>query len=197
MNQFTDRQIEIMEAATARIDMHGIQNLTIKNLAADLGVSEPALYRHFDGKNEILLGVLRYFKDRMELRLQELLQASYNSDAEQLRAIFMSQLTTFTARPAIVSVMFAESIFQFDDRLNAAVLDIMTIVRSYVEKNIKHGQKTGEYSSFLGAEAMTTIITGAMRMAVLTWKLSGRKSNLIRNGTVVLDGIITMISHNH
>lgn len=197
MKQFTNRQIEIMEAATARIDMHGIQNLTIKNLAADLGVSEPALYRHFDGKNEILLGVLRYFIDRMELRLQELLQASYNCDAEQLRAIFMSQLTTFTARPAIVSFMFAESIFQFDDRLNAAVLDIMTIVRSYVEKNIKHGQQTGEYSSFLGAEAITTIITGAMRMAVLTWKLSGRKSNLIRNGTVVLDGIITMISHNH
>ena len=33
---FTERQIEIMEAATLRIDQFGIQELTIKNLAADL-----------------------------------------------------------------------------------------------------------------------------------------------------------------
>jgi TetR/AcrR family fatty acid metabolism transcriptional regulator len=33
---FTERQIEIMEAATLRIDKFGIQELTIKNLATDL-----------------------------------------------------------------------------------------------------------------------------------------------------------------
>ena len=47
---FSDRQIEIMEAATQRIDHYGIQELTIKNLASDIGVSEAALYRHFKSK---------------------------------------------------------------------------------------------------------------------------------------------------
>ena len=55
MKQFTGRQIEIMEAATDRISKYGIQNLTIKTLATDIGLSEPALYRHFSSKNEILL----------------------------------------------------------------------------------------------------------------------------------------------
>jgi|GEM_PF-4851401 len=45
MDRFTDRQIENMEAATAIIDKSGIQNMTIKNLATDIGLSEPALYR--------------------------------------------------------------------------------------------------------------------------------------------------------
>jgi TetR/AcrR family fatty acid metabolism transcriptional regulator len=58
---FTHRQIEIMDAATLRIDQYGIQELTIKNLAADLNLSEAALYRHFKSKNEILLGLLSYF----------------------------------------------------------------------------------------------------------------------------------------
>ena len=44
-----------MEAATNRISKYGIQNLTIKTLAEDMGLSEPALYRHFKVKNEILL----------------------------------------------------------------------------------------------------------------------------------------------
>ena len=66
MQQFTDRQIEIMEAATNRISKYGIQNLTIKTLAEDIGLSEPALYRHFKSKNEILLCLLEYFKTEMK-----------------------------------------------------------------------------------------------------------------------------------
>jgi AcrR family transcriptional regulator len=65
MQEFTDRQIEIMEAATNRISKYGIQNLTIKTLAEDIGLSEPALYRHFKSKNEILL-VCSIFHNRNE-----------------------------------------------------------------------------------------------------------------------------------
>jgi TetR/AcrR family fatty acid metabolism transcriptional regulator len=66
MQEFTDRQIEIMEAATNRISKYGIQNLTIKTLAEDIGLSEPALYRHFKSKNEILLSLLEYFQNGNE-----------------------------------------------------------------------------------------------------------------------------------
>jgi hypothetical protein len=32
-----------------------------------------------------------------------------------------------------------------------------------------------------------------MRMTVLKWKLSGHKSNLVKDGKTVLDGILKMI----
>ncbi|MCB0409114.1 MAG: helix-turn-helix transcriptional regulator, partial [Flavobacteriales bacterium] len=44
---YSDRQIEIIVAATKLISEKGIQNLTTKNLAAEMSFSEPALYRHF------------------------------------------------------------------------------------------------------------------------------------------------------
>ena len=72
-NSFTERQIEIMQAATQRIDKYGIQDLTIKNLAADLQLSEAALYRHFKSKNDILMGLLNYFFQEMELRLSAII----------------------------------------------------------------------------------------------------------------------------
>ena len=192
MQEFTDRQIEIMEAATNRISKYGIQNLTIKMLAEDIGLSEPALYRHFKSKNEILLSVLEYFKMEMKSRIQSIHFKEDDSYAERLRLIFNSQLQTFTDKPAIVSVIFAESIFHFDENLSNKVAEIMDLMQNYVLENVKNGQENGQYSKVIGASTLTTIIIGGMRMTVLKWKLSGHKSNLMKDGKSVLNGILKM-----
>lgn len=197
MQEFTDRQIEIMEAATNRISKYGIQNLTIKTLAEDIGLSEPALYRHFKSKNEILLSVLEYFKMEMKSRIQSIQFKEDDRYAERLRLIFNSQLQTFTAKPAIVSVIFAESIFHFDENLSNKVAEIMDLMQNYVLENVKNGQENGQCSKVIGASTLTTIIIGGMRMTVLKWKLSGHKSNLMKDGKSVLNGILKMTENKN
>lgn len=189
--QLSPRQIEIIEAAAVRIDEYGIQNLTTKALAQDVGISEPALYRHFAGKNEILLTLLEYFKQQLQ---QRILLIDKNSSAKAaLQQIFAQQFQTFTANPAIVSVIFAESIFQFNPELSQKVNEIMAVMTETVESNIILGQKQGEYRSTLGAKTTGTIITGAMRMMVLKWKLSKHKSDLNQDGQAVLDGLFKLL----
>lgn len=190
---FTDRQIEIMEAATNRISKFGIQNLTIKTLAEDIGLSEPALYRHFKSKNQILWSLLEYFKTEMESRIQSIPFKPSTSEADKLRAIFNSQLQTFVNKPAIVSVIFAESIFHYEENLSNKVSEIMDMMQNYVKNNIKQGQESGQYNKLMGASTLTTILIGAIRMTILKWKLSGHKSDLIKDGKTVLDGILKMI----
>lgn len=196
MEKFTDRQIEIMEAATARIDKYGIQNLTIKTLAADINLSEPALYRHFKSKNDILLGLLNYFIAEMKRRITSIPIDDNEAAGDELRAIFKSQLQTFTDKPAIVSVIFAESIFHYDEGLSYKVSEIMDLMHRYVSANIEKGQKAGQYGKLINASTLTTIILGGIRMAVLKWKISGHKSNLIKDGNAVLEGILKMIETN-
>lgn len=193
MQEFTDRQIEIMEAATSRISKFGIQNLTIKTLAEDIGLSEPALYRHFKGKNEILYSLLEYFKTEMKNRIQSIPLKETETEADKLRAIFNSQLQTFVNKPAIVSVIFAESIFHYEENLSNKVSEIMDMMQDFVKNNIKQGKEIGQYSKLIGTSTLTTIIIGGMRMTVLKWKLSGHKSDLLKDGKAVLDGILKMI----
>lgn len=193
MEKFTDRQIEIMEAATARIDKYGIQNLTIKTLAEDISLSEPALYRHFKSKNDILLSVLNYFITEMKHRIENIPTNNDKIAGDELRGIFNSQLQTFTNKPAVVSVIFAESIFHYNEGLTQKVSEIMDLMHQYVKANIEKGQKAGQYSKLINASTLTTIILGGIRMTVLKWKLSGHKSNLIKDGNTVLEGILKMI----
>ena len=192
-NDFTERQIEIMEAATLRIDKFGIQELTIKNLASDLSLSEAALYRHFKSKNEILLGLLTYFILEMNERLAVIIENKELQPSELLKKIFVSQLNTFVQKPAIVSVIFSEGIFQFNKELSEKVSTMMALMQKNIKALIERGQNEGVYGKLLGADTITTIIMGSMRMVVLKWKLSGNKSNLVNDGKNVLNGLLKML----
>ncbi|MFV0152431.1 TetR/AcrR family transcriptional regulator [Empedobacter falsenii] len=195
MENFTDRQIEIMEAATARIDKYGIQNLTIKTLAADIGLSEPALYRHFKSKNEILLCLLHYFITKMKKRSSIIIMNHNATAEEELRIIFNSQLQTFTEKPAIVSVIFAESIFHFDGSLSNKVSEIIELMQQFVQSNIERGQREGQYNKRINASTLTTIILGSIRMTVLKWKISGHSTDLVNDGKIVLETLLEMIEN--
>lgn len=59
----TERQKEILQVSVDIISQHGIQGLTIKNIASRIGTSEPAIYRHYKNKIHILLSILETFKD--------------------------------------------------------------------------------------------------------------------------------------
>ena len=47
-------QAQIVSAAIAWIDREGIQAFSMRRLAADLGISGPALYWHFRSRDELL-----------------------------------------------------------------------------------------------------------------------------------------------
>ena len=192
-NKFTERQIQIIEAATKRIDEHGIQDLTIKTLAADLNLSEAALYRHFKSKNEILLGLLTYFIEEMKERLGLILSNKDRSPSELLKDLFDSQLKTFVKKPSVVSVIFSESIFQFNKELSSTVSSMMELMQNHIEDIVKKGQANDSFSKIVGVSITTTIIMGGMRITVLKWKLSGHNSDLIKDGNKVLSGILKMI----
>jgi len=190
---FSNRQIQIIEMATNRIDKYGIQELTIKNLANDLELSEAALYRHFSSKNEILMGILSYFIVGMKVKVNTIISNELKSPTDVLKELFNNQLNTFVKNPAIVSVIFSEGIFQFNNDLSNKLNEMMDLMHVNISGVIKKGQEDGSFSKMLSPSVTTTMIMGSMRMVVLKWKLSGNKSNLVKDGQTMLNGILKML----
>ena len=143
MDDFTNRQKEIIVTSIDLIAENGIQGLTIKNIARKIGLSEPAIYRHFDSKIDILLGVLSYFRDRTSLVLEGI-NSSQLSSTQQLESIFLGHFEQFANSPALASVIFSEEIFQNDKRLSEEVLLIMKLSQGKMLAVIEEGQNNGE-----------------------------------------------------
>lgn len=188
----TKRQIEIIGAATDLIGEKGIQNLTTKNLAAKMNFSEPALYRHFNGKTEILKSVLVFFKDNLGESIKEIFK-SKSSGLEKIEKMIEFQFAHFSNYPAIVMVIFSETSFQYDTVLSKVVSEIIAKKRQNVVKIITAGMVDGSIRNDISAEQLTTIVMGSMRLTVLEWRLSNFEFNLIDRGGELVNSMRALI----
>lgn len=190
--ELSTRQIEIIEAATKLIGEKGIQNLTIKKLASEMGFSEPALYRHFKSKTEILQSVLIFYKEKLKLGVSTIIQSELSA-IEKTKRMMEFQFNHFSKNPAVIMVIFAETSFQYDSILSNAVSQIMEQKRILVCQIIETGQLEGNIRNDINANQLTTIIMGSMRFSVLKWRLSNFDFDLIDEGKALWETIKTLI----
>jgi AcrR family transcriptional regulator len=111
----------VVEGALALADSEGLEAVTIRRLAKELGVTPMALYWHFRSKDELLEG--------MAARIFEEIDLSMDASAtwrEQLRALLGSMVDVLRAHPStaiLLSTRTASS--ESSLRATEVVLDIL------------------------------------------------------------------------
>lgn len=178
---FTDRQQEIMEHAIDLIAEKGIQGMTMKNLSKRLGITEPAIYRHYENKIDILLSLLEYFTATTSGIFQE----QFNSELkaiERIEIIFQKHFEAFVKTPALVAVIFSEEIFRNEQVLSDRVKQIMEHNAAAIARIIEAGKQKGEISSAISTQQLTTIFMGSLRLLVKKWQMNGFSFDLSTEG---------------
>jgi len=177
MTPLTSRQQEIVWSAIYLIDEKGIQGLTIKNLAARMKFTEAAIYRHFKSKGAILSAIIDMFKHQTKQIIHEKKQST-DATLDILENTLITFNKTFSENPAIVSVIFAEEIFQNETSLKAHLMDIIEANEDFFQSIIEQGQKKGEIRNDVDAQQIAVSILGTFRLIVKKWKLNGFKYSL-------------------
>ena len=111
----SDRRKQIVEVAVKLIAEHGIQNLTIKHIASEIGVSEPALYRHFDSKLDILKAMIDSFQLSMQPAFEK--QKTKINSIDKIEAFMLEHFRIFNLNHDFAKVIFSESNFRNEEVL--------------------------------------------------------------------------------
>lgn len=192
MTDFTDRQKEIIDASIKLIDEKGIQKLTIKNLSKIIGISEPAIYRHFENKMDILLGILTYFQQNNRILFEKTVTPD-KSEIGKIESIFSRHFKLFAANPALAAVLFSEEIFQNDRRLSEKVFKIMNTNRAYLLEIIENGFAKNEFRGDIPKEQLSLIVMGSLRLIVTRWRLSRFEFDLEEEGKMLWNSLKKLI----
>ncbi len=193
MTELTERQKEIIETAIKLIDEGGIQHLTMKQIAGRLGITEPAIYRHFTSKADILCSMLEQFKFRSKGHLKKA-RSTDVSNLKKVEAIFLEHAGQFSERPHMTAVVFSEEAFQDDEQLADTIFSVMNATREGMAEILAAAQHAQEIRGDIPAEHLALMILGTLRLLVKRWRLSKYGFDLRQESQAVWQSLKTLMT---
>lgn len=186
------RQLEIIEAAGEILTESGLAGLTTKNLAVKMGFAESALYRHFKGKEEIIVTMLQYLAADMDKRLTAC-GANLEDPVQKLKAMFNNQFSFFEKHPHFLVAVFSEGLLEQSKKINAAIMQLMATKRKHLLPIIRQGQLEGIFETSAPAEDLLHIIMGSFRLHMLQWRITDFAFNVRLKGNKLMESILNLI----
>lgn len=137
-----DRKAQIINSAVGMMSSHGIAGATTARIAADVGISEPALYRHFRNKQEILVAALDQVSARLVMHTASAAGPARN-DAERLRMMSAAFYDFVMSHPEETRVLFdavsATRDVGMRDALHRQFADLLNVVEAVLEQGVGNG----------------------------------------------------------
>ncbi|MBP9085753.1 MAG: TetR/AcrR family transcriptional regulator [Kofleriaceae bacterium] len=177
------RQVELTDAALHLIATHGIAALSTRSLAAHVGLSTGAIFRHFATLEDLLVAVVA----SVAPMLAETLPAPTLPARERLVQFIAARSEAVGKRVGILRLMVSD---QFTLALPPRAV---TMLASYVEQTrgfvlgcIREGQATGEFRRDIDAVTLGIILMGTMQMLALSTANRAATLQSVRAGIITL-----------
>jgi AcrR family transcriptional regulator len=180
------RQKEIVSAARKLIVKHGSENVTVRKMAQEIGVSEGAIYKHFKSKRDIL----SFLVDDIETTLISDIDHSYTSDISSLQVlenIVVEHISAIEQRRGVTFQVIAEIISLGDKKLNKKVYAVIQKYISRIKSILADGVKTGVVKPDIDLEAAARMFFSMTQGLVSIWALSQYSFNLVSEYKPVWD----------
>lgn len=189
MEENFSRKDSITRTAIEIIDEMGIQGLSIRELAKRQGVTEPAIYRHFESKRAIILSVLEFFSESGN-RIMKYIE-NKNLDARDAILFFIkSHAELFEEYPAVSSVVFSEEIFRDDPVVAAYMKEIFDTRSRFIMSLVDKGQREGKISKCFSSEDFADVILGVKRRITLKWRMNSYNFPLAEKVVGIVENIL-------
>lgn len=175
--QYLKRKERLLISAIRLLDEAGLAGMTTREMARREGITEPAVFRHFDGKVEVLQAILNRFSE-FDTSLENTVMENDMDPLDAIKYIAEAYAGYYAGYPEIADVMFSMEIWKYDRSLDARLKEIFgkrrNLMRTLVDKAVMLGKIPGT----IDAEAMTGLLSGIVVSATQQWKMQGMSYDL-------------------
>lgn len=176
----TVRQQEIVDAARKIISSRGIENLTVREIANALKITNGALYRHFRSKKEIISLLIEEIEKTLLFTIEEAANVS-EDPLQKLENIFLSHLSYVEQRKGLSFIIINEALSINDKSLRSKMLTVINRYLKMIKAILSKGIKVGKVRKDLDLTSASIAFFGMVQSIVTLWALSGFKYSLRKN----------------
>ncbi len=192
MRQATkNRKQQIITAALSLIRESGLKNLTIKHLSQQVGISEQAIYRHFDSKAAILTALILQFNQTLSAMLQDV--AKGKNILMNISEIIMTHLAYFNRHPEMAALVYPEEVFRAEPLIRPQIEATIEKRIHTISGMVRQAQQNRSINQSYNPDNVALIVFGAIRILITNWRFSGFSFDLIERGNSLTNDICSML----
>ena len=169
---YTKAKTAVLSAAAAAIREEGPRAATLKNIAGRAGITEPAIFRHFDGVDGLFSGLFSAYE-----RIDERLQRAYDREGSgmgRLRDAMRDVVDILAASGDYAYLLlYGEQVFRGYPELRARAAELRKADERNAVECVKQGVASGDIRSDLEPSTVAAAALGVIRLTAMAWVESG------------------------
>lgn len=185
------RRRELIAEARRILATEGVDALTTRRIAHAAGLTEGAIYRHFRGKRDILLGLVDELDELVVAELQRA-QARGGSALETLEHLLQEWFSSAERRRGVGFIVIAQVLLNGDSALRRRIRSVLQQHLTVVQDLLEQAVKAGDIDATVDTEAAALAFFGLVQSTVTLWRFTDSKApltersgalwNVFRNG---------------
>ncbi len=165
----SNRKEQILQALAQMLETSLGQRITTAKLAAEVGVSEAALYRHFPSKARMFEGLIEFIEDTLLSRINLILENEKETQS-RIYNILLLLLAFAEKNPGITRILTGDALQGEQERLRERVQSLFEKLETQLkqvlrERKLREG-KTFQSDELTIANFLLAYIEGKMNQFV-------------------------------
>jgi TetR/AcrR family transcriptional regulator len=179
-----ERRVHILQTLAAMLEAPKSEKITTAALAARLGVSEAALYRHFASKAQMFEGLIEFIEQTL-FGLINQIAGNESNGVLQARAIALMLLNFPAKNSGMTRVLTCEALVGEHERLTERVNQMLERVEASLKQSLRLAQMEANADASESATSAVPLPAGydpAIRASLLLSYIIGRWHRYVRSG---------------
>lgn len=132
----TNRRAQILQSLASMLESNPGQRITTAKLAAQVGVSEAALYRHFPSKARMFEGLIEFIEETLFSRINKIINEEKDT-ATRCQLILHLILGFAEKNPGITRILNGDALMGEQDRLRARIAHLFERLETQLKQILR------------------------------------------------------------
>ncbi|BCF86990.1 nucleoid occlusion factor SlmA [Paraburkholderia largidicola] len=176
-----ERRVHILQTLAAMLEAPKNEKITTAALAARIGVSEAALYRHFASKAQMFEGLIEFIEQTLFGLINQIIAKEPNG-VLQARAIALMLLNFSAKNPGMTRVLTCEALVGEHERLTERVNQLLERVEASLKQCLRLGLMDASSHAEHNPIPLPADYDPVARASLLLSYIIGRWHRFVRSG---------------
>lgn len=181
-----ERKAQIVAEVLRLADEIGPDRLSTTDVARAIGLSQPAIFRHFPTKGALWLAVAEDIADRLQ-SYWAAAEAGATGPQARLKALIGAQLTAIAETPALPSILFSRELQVDNPALREVFRGLLGAFQGRLVAVIRDFQAAGDLKRDVSPEDVAILLTSLVQGVAIRWTLGARGFALVPEGFRLFD----------